>query len=122
MKCSVVYTEEPTAVIYLQGKKYKVTIDVTYSEDPAGMPEYASVSITPTEEPLTINKSVNGYYKFGGSPHFIQNEFHPADDDGFPYCYICTLNNEWGDCGNGNIFALIKNDQVLDVFVEASCH
>ena len=54
-------------------------------------------------------------------------------DDGRHYKYICTINNYWGDVGNGNIFALLEKDWddeagdfvgfiVEDVYVEASCH
>ena len=45
----------------------------------------------------------------------------PCSDDGLPYTYICTIENDWGDMGNGNIFALIRDFKVEDVWVEASC-
>lgn len=79
--------------------------------------------LQPTEEPPTVSSNKRGeYYKFGGYPRFIQNEYCPcAAEDMKPYTYICTIENGWGDCGNGNIFALIRDGVVEDVLVEASC-
>lgn len=112
--------------MFLQGNKYKVTVEESWSDD--GVPESATVTVEPTTEPITVSKPFPhwGYrsryaYKFGGYPVFIQNPVSPCDDEGFPYTYICTIESGWGDSGNSNIFALIKDDKVLDVYLEASC-
>lgn len=120
---SSIYTDSSTVVMYLNGLKYKVSIDVKYDEHSA-MPIDAKVDLVCTEEELTKSSGkTSNYYKFGGYPNFIQTPVEPMSDYGKPYTYICTINNDWGDCGNANIFALISDsgDNVEDVYVEASC-
>jgi hypothetical protein len=120
---NIIYSNEPSVVMYLNGKKYKVTVDVEYSEEIRAKPVSADVNISLTEEPLTISdkKSTWCWYKFGGYPSFTQGEELPTDDNDQPYTYICTIESDWGDSGNGNVFALIKDDNVVDVYLEASC-
>ena len=120
---SSIYTDSPNVVMYLNGLKYKVSIDVEYCESSA-MPTDAKVEIERTDEELTKSSgNCSDYYKFGGFPIFIQNSVEPMADNGKPYTYICTINNDWGDMGNANIFALISDsgEEIEDVFVEASC-
>lgn len=120
---SSIYTDSPSVVMYLNGFKYKVSIDVEYDEHSA-MPTDAKIDIVRTDEELTKSSSkTNNYYKFGGYPIFIQTPVEPMTDSGKPYTYICTINNNWGDMGNANIFALISDsdDNIEDVYVEASC-
>jgi hypothetical protein len=122
---SSVLTDSPTAVIYLNGIKYRVTISDIEFEDISVMPIKAAVQIAKTDEDLTqSNRDWNSYYKFGGFPVFLQNSVEPCCScSRKPYTYICTLQTDWGDMGNANIFALISDsgDEVEDVFVEASC-
>lgn len=131
MKQSSIYTNDNTVVMFLQGKKYKVTVNFEFNDrECGGMPTGGKITIVPTDEELTVsldNSKGRHYrdsrylYKFGGFPSFIQNAVEPAADDGCPYDYICTIENGWGDSGNGNLFALIRNGVVEDVYVEASC-
>lgn len=114
-----IHTNEPQVVMFLNGRKYKVKIEIKYDDD--AIPVDAEVDMKPCNEPLTPSSSKKEYYKFGGFPRFIQNVFEPVTDDGVPYTYLCTIENNWGDCGNCNIFVLIKDDVVEDVFIEASC-
>ena len=124
------YTNRYTAIIFINGKKCRVTISDIELEDYSSMPIDAKVKIEPVgdSEQIDVNQDsdYNGrrkpYFKFGGWPDFIQNECEPVAEDGTPYTYICTINNDWGDCGNGNVFALIRdNFFVEDVYIEASC-
>jgi deoxyinosine 3'endonuclease (endonuclease V) len=46
-----IYTNENSVVMYLQAKKYKVTVDVEYED--YGMPRSATVVIEPSDEPVT---------------------------------------------------------------------
>lgn len=117
----------------IDGIKCKITIEVEYDES-SSMPIDAKLDIKKTEDPLTESDDhPRCYFKWGGYPEFIQNEVCPMSDDGRHYKYICTINNYWGDAGNGNIFALLEKDWddedgdfvgfiVEDVYVEASCH
>jgi|694.fasta_scaffold12015_39 hypothetical protein len=124
-----IYTNENSVVMYLQAKKYKVTVDVEYED--YGMPRSATVVIEPSDEPVTESlrdpnlayhyNPWSAYYKFGGFPVFIQNPVAPCTNEGKPYDYICTINNHWGDDGNGNVFALINDGVVEDVYIEANC-
>jgi hypothetical protein len=133
---SSIYTNEPNVVMFLNGVKCKVSVNIIYDDyHSPGMPIDAKISIERTDEPLTvgIQPANNGWsnrhtadYKFGGYPFFLQNVVEPCSNDGLPYTYICTIQNNWGDLGNGNVFALIRNfdvDKIAieDVFVEASC-
>lgn len=121
------YTNEPTAIMFINGVKCRVTVDISY--DDHAMPVDAKVQIETVSEsePICTNqeKISQAYYKFGGWPDFVQNKWEPVADDGTPYTYICTVECNWGDSGNGNVFALIRRGQlgfvVEDVFVEASC-
>lgn len=129
------YTNCTTAVIFVNGKKCRVTISDIELEDYSSMPIDAKVKIEPVGdlEQIDVNpdptrpRPIFGgrrkpYLKFGGWPDFIQNECEPVAEDGTPYTYICTINNDWGDSGNGNVFALIRdNFFVEDVYIEASC-
>jgi hypothetical protein len=118
-----IYSSEPSVVMYLHGKKYRVTVDVTYDDDQPARPNSATVTLELTDEPVTECEPHIYYcwFKFGGYPEFMQGEVLVTDDDGNPYTFICTINSHWGDSGNGNVFALIKDDKVIDVYLEASC-
>jgi hypothetical protein len=124
---SDIYTNDNTVVMYLNGKKYRVTVKESWGED--GIPNNADVDIVLTDDPLTVGKCEKcrlyrgrDYdYKFGGFPYFIQNTVSPCSNEGVPYTYVCTIESGWGDSGNSNIFILIKDDKVLDVYHEASC-
>lgn len=129
-----IYNNSPEAIMHIDGIKCKISIEVEYDEM-GGMPLSAKVEINKTEEPLSVSDTIKGkygpqvnilsYYKWGGYPRFIQNEVCPMSEDGRLYRYLCTINNNWGDMGNGNVFALIKPSEkgfdVEDVYVEASC-
>ena len=118
----MIWTNENTVVMFLEGVKYRVTVDVEYDEYSA-MPIEAKVKLEPSDEPVTASSNnTRDYYKFGGAQDFVQFPHYPvAKIDQKPYAYVCTVENSWGDCGNGNIFALIRNGAVEDVYVEASC-
>jgi hypothetical protein len=117
-----IHSNSPTVVMFLNGTKYKVEVDVTY-DDYCAMPVDAVVKIERTDEALNLSGKHNDYYKFGGYPIFIQTPREPIGENGKPYTYICTIQNNWGDMGNANIFALISDcgDKIEDVYVEASC-
>ena len=120
---SSIYANYPSVVMYLNGLKYKVSIDVKYEEYSA-MPVDAKVEIERTEAELTKSSgNRNDYYKFGGFPIFIQNPVEPMAENGKPYTYICTVQNDWGDMGNANVFVLIDDsgETIEDVYVESSC-
>lgn len=119
---SAIFTNSPKVVMYLNGVKYKVEVDVEY-DDYCAMPIDAIVKIERTDEALSLSGKHNEYYKFGGYPIFIQSSYEPIGENGKPYTYICTIQNDWGDMGNANIFALISDcgEKIEDVFVEASC-
>lgn len=120
-----IYTDEPNVVIYLLGKKCEINIKVDYEEDSAA-PIDANLRIDFTEKPLTEKSTTRGYYKWGWFPTFLQNEVYPTAADGRPYTFICTVCNNWGDCGNANVFALLKEHDtgffIEDVYVEYSCY
>lgn len=135
-----IYTDDNSVVMFIQGKKYRVTVNFIFDgferDVCSGMPTGGTVKLEPTDEEVTKSTKRNGehcsgpdynyrhtsyLYKFGGFPNFIQNGMEPAADDGFPYDYICTIENGWGDSGNGNLFALIRDGEVKHVIVEASC-
>lgn len=119
-----IHTNDQSVVMYVLGHKCRVTVDVDYDEY-CNMPTNAKVSLELTDEDLTVSESRKQYYKFGGYPVFVQSPICPVSAEGIPYTYICTINNNWGDMGNGNVFALIKYRRSIlvvdDVFVEASC-
>lgn len=123
-----IYSDSPSVVMYVNGVKCQVTVDIEHDED-SGMPIHAKVEILfEGFRPLTPSGKSNCYYKFGGWPEFTQLPIEPMAEDGTPYTYICSVNNNWGDMGNANVFALVRYDAVNcwvfveDVYVEASCH
>jgi hypothetical protein len=122
-----IYTNKNEAIIPINGQNYFVQIDIVFDEN--GVPDVCLVeNFRKTDLPETYSSSHTRYYcvKWGGYPHFIQNEYVPLSDDFRPYTYICTVDNRWGDAGNCNIFFLFKdvnspNLEIEDVFMEASC-
>lgn len=119
-----VFTNHPSAIMFINGVKCRVDVEIKFAD--GGMPVDANIQIEAVNasEPMKSNAVArrNTFYKFGGWPDFIQNPCEPVAEDGTPYTYICTVNNNWGDCGNGNVFALIRDGfKVEDVYVEASC-
>lgn len=120
-----IYDDGPTVIMPIEGIICKVTVTVRYNEK-IWMPIDADVIIEPTDEPF-INKDnyKDSYFKFGGYPEFRQGEVVPMSHDNKQYTFICSILNNWGDMGTGNVFALVRvNDNkitVEDVFVEASC-
>ena len=128
-----IYTDEWAAVILYRGEKYAVSVDLVY--DVCGVPVSCVVHFKPAPHAaVTLSKkNLSSKYrrcsyevKWGGWPHFIQDEVWPASDDGIPFDYLCTINTEWGDAGNVNIFILTTKTAagyvVLESYVEASCH
>lgn len=119
----VVYTDDNEVVMWLNNKKCKVKMEVEYDEY-NGMPMDAELSIVFTDEPVTRSKP-SGYFGFGPLPDFLQGSCWPVSAEFKPYTFISTVYNDWGDSGNGNVFALLEETatgyDVLDVFVEASC-
>lgn len=130
----IICTEEYNAVIEYRGQKYSVKIDISYDND--SIPEKCNISFERTfDEELSVtpnNYDRGNYVKWGGYPHFLQGECWPATDEGIPYDFLCTVENEWGDMGNCNIFILTKkvecdvlrenyHYEIVDVYMEASC-
>lgn len=129
------YTNKSTVIIPLKNLHITKQTDNTHAEitidwsceEYSGMPTTATLKIQKTNKPTTESDKTNSLYKWGGYPTFIQGHIQPLSEDGRLYHYICTIQNDWGDMGNANIFALIgewENDTltVQDVYVEASCH
>jgi len=130
-----IYTNESSVIIPLkhfyisdQTDNTIVEIAIEWSCDEYScMPDSAKLDIYKSNKPVTESGKSNFLYKWAGFPEFIQNKFQPISDDGRMYHYICTIQNNWGDMGNANVFALIGDwkDDILvveDVFVETSCH
>ena len=131
-----IYTDESSVIIPLKYFHIRnqtdnatvVEITIEWSCDEySGMPKSAKLKICKSDKPITESTDHNGLYKWAGFPIFVQNCVQPISDDGRLYHYICTIQNNWADMGNANIFALIGDweDDILvveDVFVEASCH
>lgn len=118
-----ILTDDSEVVMWLNNKKCKVSVEIEYDEH-SSMPLDAKLDIVFTDEPLTKSKAA-GYYRFGPFPDFTQSACWPVSAEFKPYTFICTVDNSWGDMGNGNVFALLEETEtgyaVLDVFVEASC-
>jgi hypothetical protein len=74
-----IYSNSPTVVMFLNGTKYKVEVDVTY-DDYCAMPVDAVVKIERTDEALSLSGKHNDYYKFGGYPIFIQTPCEPIGE------------------------------------------
>ncbi len=122
--CPVVYTWETEAVIFYKGHKYFVKLDFDTTTDL----KIKVVSFEVSDSELTegVPSCRNYFVKWGGAPRFLQGEVWPMSEKGIPYDYLCTVENEWGDGGNLNVFILTEkvNDcyTVSDVYTEASCH
>lgn len=130
----IICTEEYNAVIEYRGQKYSVGIDISYDND--SIPEKCNISferVFDKELSVTPNDYDRGnYVKWGGYPNFVQGECWPATDEGIPYDFLCTVENQWGDMGNCNVFILTKkvecdvlkdnyHYEIVDVYMEASC-
>ena len=70
-----------------------------------------------------------GVYPYGlpgelamfGQPHFIQNPVFPSRN-GKSALHLCTLFNDWGDCGNENYLVALDDDGYpVALYHEASC-
>lgn len=122
---SPIYTNEWSATILYRGEKYAVSVELEY--DNHGIPDRCSVQFTSAPH-AELTKSTNHNYevKCGGWPEFIQGEIWPATDDGNPFDYLCTINTQWGDAGNVNIFISTQKTatgyKILETYLEASCH
>jgi hypothetical protein len=122
--CPVVYTWETEAVIFYKGHKYFVKLDFDTTNDL----KIKVVSFEASDSELTegVDSCRNYFVKWGGAPRFLQGDQWPMSEEGIPYDYLCTVENEWGDGGNLNVFILTEkvNDcyTVSDVYTEASCH
>jgi hypothetical protein len=127
-------TDQPSVIIPLkyfyiadQTDNAVIKIAIEWScDEHSCMPVSAKLDICRSNDEATENEE-GGFYKWAGFPEFIQSNFQPISDDGRLYHYICTIQNDWGDMGNANVFALLggwKDDRLIveDVFVEASCH
>lgn len=133
-----VLTDVGEAVINYKGRRYAVRVEVRINDD--GTPEGCDVQFAIEDSaPLTddqIGMIKGSYAKWGGSPRFLQNELWPMSDAGIQYDYLCTIENEWGDAGNCNIFILtecniplngleqantVPSYRIVDSFMEASC-
>lgn len=130
---NVVHTDEWAAVILYRGEKYAVAVELEY--DPSGVPVRCVVDFKPApHQELTPSKEnrsskyrlCSWEVKWGGWPQFLQAEIWPASDAGIPFDYLCTINTEWGDAGNVNVFILTAETAggyvVLESYIEASCH
>lgn len=125
-----IYTHEWSAIIIYRGEKYAVSVELEYNNH--GMPDRCSVQFAPApnaELTKSIDHNIAGLpyeVKWGGWPEFIQGEIWPATDDGNPFDYLCTINIQWGDNGNVNIFISTQKTatgyEVLETYLEASCH
>ncbi len=118
------YTDDTCAVFEIQGIPYYIKFHIEYDYD--GVPSKAIIeewNITDKKLEETKNAS---YVKWGGYPIFVQSEIIPMSDDGKEYFYLCTIDNDWGDSGNCNVFVLLEESEFglipKDVFLEASCH
>lgn len=122
MKLSTeIWTDESDVVMYVNGVKCKIEIEPQHNSQ-TGIIDRVNIKINKTEEDLTKEGRSGYYYKWGGWPIFRQQSVIPASDDNKPYTYICTINNDWGDMGNVNVFVLIdENFCVKDIFIETSC-
>lgn len=121
--CPVVYTWETEAVIFYKGHNYFVELDIC-----ADTLKVKVASFNATDAKLTEGLiSTRGYFvKWGGAPRFLQGDRWPMSEEGIPYDYLCTVENEWGDSGNLNVFILTEKVDdcytISDVYTEASCH
>ena len=118
-----IWTNECAATILISGEPYYFEFAIIY--DNCGVPETCEVKeFCLTKQPL--DEDIGSYVKWGGYPHFKQSECIPMSDDGREYKYICTVNNDWGDMGNCNIFLLFKKEEFIglcieDIYMEYSC-
>lgn len=124
-----IYTDDCEVSMLFMGEPYFIRFEIEYDD---AMPVRCHMlDFCLTKQSLDEIKWPNlphkrlWYVKWGGYPIFIQNEVNPISDDGRPYVYLCTVNNEWGDSGNCNIFILVRKGElgyeVEDVYMEYSC-
>lgn len=129
-----IYTSDHAVVMPYKGKKISFKIELKY--DDHGIPngcDFLEFKQVDESTPYTASRQaplhVEKYeIKWGGSPRFVQSEYYPMAEDGTRYDFICTIENDWGDCGNCNIFILTEPSDssdtpftILDIYVEASC-
>ncbi len=120
----------PLRYLYITNQTDNTVVEITIDwscDEHSGMPTSAKLKICKSDKPVTENTKNDSLYKWAGFPIFTQGHIQPVSEDGRLYHYICTIQNDWGDMGNANIFALIgdwedDNLVVEDIFVEASCH
>jgi len=120
------YTDDIENIIILHGRPYYINLELVYDDN--GIP----MGVKVLDFELNSDRKVNytkwhaWSVKWGGFPEFVQGEVVPVSEDGRPYQYICTVNNNWGDNGNCNIFILFSgakfNQKIEDIYLEASCH
>ena len=114
------YSDDCDNVIYLN-RPYYIKFEVDY--DDYGIPSTARIiEFAPTDKK---RNPIGDFVKWGGSPEFRQCEYYPLSDNNAVYDYICTVNNNWGDMGNSNLFILFDKSkdvwEILDVYLESSC-
>lgn len=117
-------------IVPINGKRWKVMYEVepaikNLSDIGDYHPQYGeSIRFEMTDEPETEyshSPSEDRYLSFFGQPAFIQNKVLPVHDFQ-PAKPLFQWENEWGDCGNENVF--LSCDLLGDpahVFLEYSC-
>lgn len=119
--CPIIHTWETEAVIFYKGQNYFVELDCS------DCLRVKVVSFKSTDAELTKGLTHTRVYfiKWGGAPRFLQGDRWPMSEEGIPYDYLCTVENEWGDSGNLNVFILTEKVgdcyYISDVYTEASC-
>lgn len=112
-------------VIEIKGKRYKFELHDNCMHEMWSC-EGKSISLTPTEEPISEGVKNCGcrafhLYHFFGQPRWVQSPCYPAYK-GKPCYHLVTVENDWGDSGNWNIFiSLDENDVPNAVFFESFC-
>ena len=120
-----IWTDDLKAIRKIHGANYKIELEIIYGDN--GIPDRCKVLYWElTHEKETENSNKANYVKWGGYPIFRQGDQSvPMSDDGEPYMYLCTVDNNWGDMGNCNIFALLADTRSgflpEDIYMEASC-
>lgn len=116
----IIYTDDTRAIIPINGVHYDVDFELIY--DDRGVPDKCIFhKFNKTDKPLTTDQDSTDYVQWRGVPHFRQGQVIPTDDDGLEYVFLCLIDNGWGDSGTVNIFVLIKDEIMIDHYMEASC-
>lgn len=120
-----IYTNDLEVSMLIRGNPYFIKLELIYDDN--GIPDRIEVlEFCSTKQSLDEKDWYSGaYVSWGGWPRFRQFEVRPANDDGVPYDFLCTINNHWGDMGNCNIFVEFSgpnHDLVIkDIYMEFSC-